>query len=145
MARLSYTTPSMHEELFAADEYIAACTSWTSWGVTCNRAGSRDYDEHGGWNNNITHMKYDNGEGCGWSKNQVITVQENGAVSMTEVDTQGLGSLVCTLTDRNYNPTTYSADSLENGQTIYWTTSSGNRTWHHYGTIDATSQTTNHS
>lgn len=150
MTKLAYMTPVMSEEAFVADEYVAACTSWTNWGVTCERAGGDGYLES--YQPLISHMKYNGsnggakGEGCGWSKNQVISVQANGAVSMTEVNTEGQGDLPCTLTDSSWSAKSYNANDVQAGQTIYWTTSgSQGRTWHHYGTIDVTTQTTNHS
>lgn len=126
MTKLAYKTPVMNEEQFAADEYVAAC-----WTVACELPGTNEYYETQG----ITHMKYDNGEGCGHAVNQVIKEDANGKVSMVEVSTQGLGDLPCTMTDSNWNTVSYHSGEITDGMKVYWTTSaSGGRTWHHRGT-----------
>ena len=74
---------------------------------------------------------------CGLSGNQVIYDDNNDGTAdrMVEVGTDGLGTLNCTI----YTDSSYSApmdiSSVSTGQTIYWTTSAGNKTWHHVGTV----------
>ena len=60
------------------------------------------------------------------------------AVSMIEEGTDGLGNLPCTLyTDPSYlHERSYS--SVQPGEYIYWTTKSGDRTWHHQGYVKST-------
>ena len=54
---------------------------------------------------------------------------------MIETGTDGLNDLSCTIfTDNKYkNPRNVS--SVKSGETIYWTTSSGSKIWHHVGTV----------
>lgn len=127
--KLTYVTPQMHEEIFQANEYVAAC-----WYIGCAKAGSDDYYESG----DITHGAQASGTGCGHAQNQAIRVSDTGVVSMVEVQTDRLGDLPCTITDSKWNPITLNQSDVETGKTIYWTTTSGNRTWHHYGTVGGT-------
>lgn len=110
---------------------MAAC-----WGVGCNADAANAYEkEHNpvdvshSWNN------------CGTPSNQVIFDDNNDGTAdrMVETGTNGLGTLACTIyTDSSY-ATERSVSTVEVGQTIYWTTSaSGNRVWHHVGTVSAT-------
>lgn len=76
---------------------------------------------------------------CGLETNQHIYTNSNGvAISMIEEGTDGLGKLTCNLyTDPSYRyPKSYS--SVKPGNYIYWTTKSGNRTWHHQGYVKST-------
>lgn len=47
---------------------------------------------------------------------------------MIETGTDGLGDLPCTITNM-------SIGNVDIGDYIKWTTSAGNRTWHHQGTV----------
>lgn len=64
---------------------------------------------------------------------------------MVETGTDGLGTLECAIYT-GYNELTgeftgsISASEVYIGQEIYWTTSSGSRTWHHRGTVTATAE-----
>lgn len=141
MRKLVYETPVMTEDVFMADEYVAAC----GWTIACT------IGEQGGVNGaddpikaqGVTHNAYANETGCGWAESQIVSV-EDGTVSMLEYNkVNNSYNRDCTLTDANWNKKTYNANEIEEGQTIYWTTSaSGNRTWHHYGTVGNVS---NHS
>lgn len=132
MAKLTYVTPMMNEEIFAADEYVAAC-----WTVSCARADASDYNEgYGGtYNRSVTHNTYTDGTGCGHAKNQLITDNADGTVGMVEVQTSGLGDLPCTLTTSDWSASaTYLSSAITHGETVYWTTSAADgRVWHHYG------------
>lgn len=139
---MKWETPRVLVQSFEPNEYVASC-----WGVGCTVNGSDiipsyDYVQGGGKHGqggkveNNTHSL----EHCGFAGNQVI-YDDNGdgvADRMVEVGTDGLGTLACTLySDKNYsNP--MSVSSVKVGQTIYWTTESGARTWHHTGTVTAT-------
>ena len=62
-----------------------------------------------------------------------------------ETGTDGLGTLNCRIyTDYDRRTGSFtgaiSASEVSIGQQIYWTTSSGNRTWHHRGTVIATAE-----
>lgn len=74
---------------------------------------------------------------CGDSTNQKITTNAKGEpTAMTEIGTEGLGHLPCTIyTNGNYT-TTRSVSSVSTGEYIYWTTSSGGKVWHHQGRVE---------
>lgn len=126
----TWAFPLVCVQQFEANEYVAAC-----WGVGCSvsEANSieqslRNYDP-----NNLYH----GADHCGLSGNQVIYDDNNDGTAdrMVEVGTDGLGTLNCTIyTDSSYS-TPMSVSSVSTGQTIYWTTSAGNKTWHHVGTV----------
>ena len=132
-----YVTPRMTGETFASNEYISVC-----WGVSCitNRANSieENYYHRPLWPGGpeqagVTHRP----EFCGNSLNQHIEANSEGvATGMVETGTDGLGNLTCTLyTNDHYNQTGNFAD-VDIGDTIYWTTSAGNKTWHHVGLVE---------
>lgn len=62
-----------------------------------------------------------------------------------ETGTDGLGTLACTIYtgyeegSGQFTGLT-SASDVHIGQQIYWTTQSGNRIWHHRGTVTATAE-----
>lgn len=120
-----YVRPMMMGEKFLPNEYVAAC-----WGVGCDIKVANEYDKYA---SGVSHAN----DHCGSSGNQVIYDDNNDGIPdrMTEIGTDGLGNLNCTIyTDENYN-TTRSVSSVNSGETIYWTTSAGDRTWHHVGTV----------
>ena len=135
MTKKEYVTPIMTEEVFEADEYVAAC-----WGVAC-AYGVQGKDD--GMvdlvdvRSSVNHRKHSSGVGCGYETNQYIVVDDNGKVSMIETGTDNLGHLACTITDAGWNNTvTLSQSDLNSTSVIYWTTSAGNRTWHHMGYVN---------
>lgn len=133
-----YIRPTMQGEMFAANEYIAAC-----WGVSCSVDAANDVEK--GWMLNRRESNYENGQThdaahCGMQTNQwVIDDDGNGTVDrMIETGTDGLGDLTCTLyTGPDYRRVA-SFSGVTTGSYIYWTTSSGDRTWHHQGTVVGT-------
>ena len=133
-------TPMAMVEEFEANEYVAVC-----WGVACDVSWANDYEQkYGFWEDgNVSHAS----DHCGNSSNQVIYDRNNDGVgeAMVETGTDGLGTLTCTIyTDYNRYTGRFtgqtSASQVEVGDLIYWTTSSGNRTWHHRGTVTATAE-----
>ena len=131
--------PSIQVQEFMPNEYVAAC-----WAIACT------YGIQGGEaginNTNLpfwlhertdaTHTLRSDGTGCGHEDNQFITENANGSFSVMEINTQGLGNLNTRLTkNSNYSGLSSSIGDVDPGDTIYWTTSSGNRTWYHMGTI----------
>lgn len=129
--KLKYVTPQMREEVFQANEYVAAC-----WYIGCERAFDTDNVE---WEQQgVSHGSNNDGTGCGHQENQAIRVSDNGVVSLVEVRTSGLGDLQCTITDSSWNPTTLKQSDVKTGNMVYWTTSADNRIWHHYGKIEGT-------
>lgn len=134
-----WETPRVTIQEFEPNEYVAAC-----WAIACK------YGIQGGEaginNNNLpfwlheksdaTHTLRSDGTGCGHEDNQFITENANGSFSVMEINTQGLGDLNTRLTtNSNYRGLSSSISGVEPGDTIYWTTSSGNRTWYHMGTV----------
>ena len=122
-----YERPMAFEETFMTNEYVAAC-----WGVACSIDSANKVDkDHPTVNHTADH--------CGLDTNQHIYTNSKGvAVSMIEEGTDGLGNLTCNLyTDSTYR---YSKrySSVKPGNYIYWTTTSGNRTWHHQGYVKST-------
>lgn len=121
-----------------SNEYVAAC-----WGVACSVEAANAVERK--WMLNGSESNYENGQThssdhCGTLTNQwVIDDDNDGTVDrMIETGTNGLGNLTCTL----YTDATYGYETDFSGVTsdsyIYWTTSSGNRTWHHQGKVMGT-------
>ena len=152
-----WETPRISVEEFAPNDYVAAC-----WGVGCDATASNDwekthdspyaksYDWQGNPTEYYTWNEYNtlgsalsdshSSDHCGNSSNQVIYDDNNDGTAdrMVEVGTDGLGTLGCTIwTDINFN-VEMSIKDVSIGNTIYWTTQSGNRIWHHIGKVFAT-------
>lgn len=126
----TWEVPVILVQQFEANEYVAAC-----WGVGCNTAEANRIEKNLGiYQPGVLDHSSDH---CGLSGNQVIYDDNNDGTAdrMVEVGTDGLGTLNCTI----YTDSSYSApmdiSSVSTGQTIYWTTSAGNKTWHHVGTV----------
>lgn len=127
-----WETPRTVVQGFEPNEYVAAC-----WGVACFTDQANAYEiSHGNWDNGgISHRP----EHCGSSTNQAIhTDSNNNPTSMTEVGTDGLGNLPCTLYADPYYNNLLDISEVDPGETIYWTTTAGNRTWHHVGRVEET-------
>lgn len=126
----TWAFPLVCVQQFEANEYVAAC-----WGVGCNTAEANRIEKNLGiYQPGVLDHSSDH---CGLSGNQVIYDDNNDGTAdrMVEVGTDGLGTLNCTI----YTDSSYSApmdvSSVQTGQTIYWTTSAGSKTWHHVGTV----------
>ena len=134
-----YVTPRMTGETFAANEYIAACWAIAcDWGIRGGEQGTNNLDLpfwiHEG--SDAIHTLRGDGTGCGHANNQYITENADGSFSIMEINTQGLGNLNTRLTtNSDYWYLSSSITGVEPGDEIYWTTSSGNRTWYHSGTV----------
>lgn len=135
-----WETPEAMVEEFEANEYVAVC-----WGVACDVSWANEHEQkYGFWDGgNVSHAS----DHCGNSSNQVIYDHDNDGVgeAMVETGTDGLGTLSCSIyTGYNeYNGSFTNpilASEVHIGQEIYWTTSSGSRTWHHRGTVTATAE-----
>ena len=126
----TWEVPVILVQQFEANEYVAAC-----WGVGCNTAEANRIEKNLGiYQPGVLDHSSDH---CGLSGNQVIYDDNNDGTAdrMVEVGTDGLGTLNCTIyTDSSYS-TPMDVSSVSAGQTIYWTTSAGNKTWHHVGTV----------
>lgn len=126
-----YIKPTMEGEIFAANEYIASIC----WGVQCDITKANAYEN---WIENTDGIDH-TADHCGFSGNQVIKdYDENGiADAMIEVGTDGLGELTCKLYDNAWYWREKNIASVKVGDYIYWTTKSGDRTWHHQGKVTA--------
>ena len=140
MARKGWVTPKAMVEEFEANEYVAVC-----WGVACDWSWANDYEQqYGFWDGgNVSHAS----DHCGNSSNQVIHDYNNDKIGddMIETGTDGLGNLTCTIyTGYDWRTGRFtgqiSAADVKVGDLIYWTTSAGNRTWHHRGYVTATAE-----
>ena len=126
----TWAFPLVCVQQFEANEYVAAC-----WGVGCSVEEANRIERNLGiYQPGVLDHSSDH---CGLSGNQVIYDDNNDGTAdrMVEVGTDGLGTLNCTIyTDSSYS-TPMDVSSVSAGQTIYWTTSAGNKTWHHVGTV----------
>ena len=126
----TWAFPLVCVQQFEANEYVAAC-----WGVGCSVDEANRIERNLGiYQPGVLDHSSDH---CGLSGNQVIYDDNNDGTAdrMVEVGTDGLGTLNCTIyTDSSYS-TPMDVSSVQTGQTIYWTTSAGNKTWHHVGTV----------
>ena len=133
-----WVEPRVQVEEFMPNEYVAVC-----WGVACSTDDANVVEQ--GWMLDRWESNYENGQThqgdhCDTLTNQwVIDDNDDGTVDrMIETGTDGLGNLTCTLyTDDRYRNTA-SFSGVTTGSYIYWTTTSGNRTWHHQGTVIGT-------
>lgn len=126
--KTKWITPRTEIETFIPNEYIAAC-----WGVACNVDAANYYEQthyanrwETWWDRGCSHDK----DHCGQANNQIVYDDNNDgrADRMIETGTDGLGDLVCNITNTNIGNVTI-------GSYIHWTTTSGNRTWHHEGQV----------
>ena len=126
----TWAFPLVCVQQFEANEYVAAC-----WGVGCSVDEANRIEKNLGiYQPGVLDHSSDH---CGLSGNQVIYDDNNDGTAdrMVEVGTDGLGTLNCTIyTDSSYS-TQMGVSAVHTGQTIYWTTSAGNKTWHHVGTV----------
>ena len=126
----TWEVPVILVQQFEANEYVAAC-----WGVGCSVDEANQIERNLGiYQPGVLDHSSDH---CGLSGNQVIYDDNNDGTAdrMVEVGTDGLGTLNCTIyTDSSYS-TPMDVSSVSAGQSIYWTTSAGNKTWHHVGTV----------
>ena len=77
---------------------------------------------------------------CGQTSHQWLVDSDNNniAESMIEINTNGLDDLPCTIyKDSQYN-NIRNISTVHSGDYIYWTTTSGNRIWHHQGKVTDT-------
>lgn len=117
---------------FISSESVSVC-----WGIKCERAYGPDHKE-----NDITWHRQ---QFCGDITHQYIIEKDNNGKKtyyMTEVMTDDLGDLPCTVTNGAFD------DGITDGEYVEWETSSSKAktTWHHYGHVDLTDKSRpNHS
>jgi len=128
-----WTSPRILVQEFEANEYVAVC-----WGVGCSTDRANEYEISIGKYDSI-HLNH-NPANCGLINNQFLQdFDDDGRVDqMTEIGTAGLKKLKCTVyTDGTYT-TTKDISDVHPGDDIFWTTSAGDRVWHHQGKAEAT-------
>ena len=140
MMKKNWEMPKTVVQRFEPNEYVAACYS-----VVCNvenaNAVEKDWILERPWWQGGPISNYNAGQthsssACGAPGNYyVIDDNDDGKFdSMIEIS-RDLGRLNCEIfTDASYS-TGANWGSIASGQTIYWTTQSGDRTWHHQGLV----------
>ena len=129
-----WETPRVTIQEFEPNEYVAVC-----WGVSCNTRVANSV-ERNFYDNPVEFGVTHNDAYCGQRTHQWLVDSDNNnkAESMVEINTDGLGQLTCTVyTDGTYG-VQRNISTVASGQYIYWTTTSGNRTWHHQGKVTDT-------
>lgn len=129
-----WVEPRVQVEEFMPNEYVAVC-----WGVQCSIGRANKYEA------SISNSAQDHrSEYCGTTGHQWLTDENNDGTPerMSEINTDGLGTLACTIyIDGSYR-TPRDISTVEVDDYIYWTTSAGSgrdkRTWHHQGQVTAT-------
>lgn len=131
----TWLTPTAVEDKFIPNEAVSTC-----YAVACDYKDANTYERNRGiegiygiaydkvsgeWVGKVSHSK----DGCGTYSSQTLTVK-NGILTKIEEGTLN-GHLY---QDSNYT-TEVEGLSINDGTKIYWTTTSGNRTWHHQGKI----------
>lgn len=139
MMKKNWEMPKTVVQRFEPNEYVAACWAIAcTYGIEGGETGINNYNlpfwiREG---SDATHTLRSDGTGCGHEDNQFITENANGSFSVMEINTQGLGKLNTRLTtDPYYDDLSSSISNVDPGDTIYWTTTSGNRTWYHKGIV----------
>lgn len=137
MERKEWVTPRVMVEEFEANEYVAAC-----WQIACavGAKGGVDYPNPDPmpWNEGQTHSHNSDGKGCGWAHSQYIREVGDDTFTVTEY---GDNILDCDLTrNEDWSELRNTISNVEPGDRIYWTTSLGNRTWHHWGEVSTAEQ-----
>lgn len=129
-----WETPRVLVQEFEANEYVAAC-----YNIRCNVIDANEVERH--WMLWPGESNYANGQThaadrCGsYGSYYVIDDNDDGSFDRMIEISPDLGELSCTLyTDSSYQQQG-SWDSITSNSYIYWTTSSGNRTWHHQGAV----------
>ena len=129
--------PTATVEYFSTNEYLSTC-----WEIACVTDKANRY-ERSHRNKKQTH---DNAH-CGNPTNQFLQDTDgDGFIDrMTEVGTDGLGKLNCTVFQNDDYRRTKKLETIKPGDYVYWTTEAGTgknkRTWHHQGTASLISST----
>ena len=143
MEKKAWVQPLATVQQFVANEYVAAC-----WGVRCDvpekggaAKGSKTNIDDPFPANGVTHRDFY----CGDATHYQIRLDANNVpYEMYETQTDKLGDLKCDLyTDDTYT-TPKEIKTVKANEYLYWTTKSGNKTWHHHGQVTAAGNS-NHS
>ena len=131
MMKKMWSTPRTVVQSFEPNEYVAVC-----WGVKC-LTGQANQTEYCFYSDPVKAGVTHDDDYCGQTSHQWLVDSDNNNVaeSMTEINTNGLGNLSCTVyTDDSYT-TPRDISTVRADDYIYWTTTSGNRTWHYQGRV----------
>lgn len=129
-----WETPRVTIQEFEPNEYVAAC-----YNIKCNVDAANRVEKR--WMLNFWESNYENGQThavdrCGsFGSYYVIDDNEDGSFDRMIEISPDLGELSCSLyTNDRYN-TPGNWNDIQSDSYIYWTTSSGDRTWHHQGSV----------
>lgn len=129
-----WETPRVTIQEFEPNEYVAVC-----WGVSCKTHDANSV-EWKFYDNPVKFGVTHDDAYCGQTSHQWLVDSDNNniAESMIEINTNGLDDLPCTIyKDSQYN-NIRNISTVHSGDYIYWTTTSGNRIWHHQGKVTDT-------
>ena len=136
-----WVKPRTEVQVFEANEYVAACYS-----VVCDVNAANDIEkgwmiQTGPWWDPGVISNYDAGQthsatACGALGNYYVKDNNgDGRFDSMIENSSDLGRLTCTIYTGDDYRTQASWSGIATGQTIYWTTVSGDRTWHHQGVV----------
>lgn len=133
----NWVMPQANVENFVANEYVAACSTWSVACAVPNGMPVRPDPI----NSSIAH----GADQCGDATHNELKVNGD-SVTMVEHSTQFKKDpdLTCSLYRDESHTTTLKASDLAEGITIYWVNSHDTRTWTHHGTVHSTGSS-NHS
>lgn len=134
MMKKMWSTPRTVVQSFEPNEYVAVC-----WGVKCS-TGQANQTEYRFYRNPVNAGVIHDDDYCGQTSHQWLVDSDNNNVaeSMTEINTNGLGNLPCTVYTNERYTAPRDISTVHAGDYIYWTTTSGDRTWHHQGWVSNT-------
>lgn len=129
-----WETPRVTIQEFEPNEYVAAC-----YNIKCNVDAANGVEKR--WMLNNWESNYENGQThaadrCGsFGSYYVIDDNEDGSFDRMIEISPDLGELSCSLYTNSSYKVLGNWNDIQSGSYIYWTTSSGNRTWHHQGRV----------
>ena len=125
-----WLTPTSIEDKFIPNEAASTCYALAYKYDDANKYESKHFHNY-----NVIHGE----NGCGSPKNQKLTVINGYLTKLVELSNgqqDHIPDTVCTLyTNKKYNRPVQGGLSVKEGTQVSWTTSSGNKTWHHQGKI----------
>ena len=126
----TWLTPTAVEDKFIPNEAVSTC-----YALACDYDDANTYENWYFGKYNVTHSE----GGCGNPENQKLTVEKGNLTKLEELrngQDDHIPDTVCTLyTNNRYNRPIKGGLAITLGTQVYWTTSSGDTTWHHRGKI----------
>ena len=130
----TYETPMACAEEFAPNEYVSAC-----YNIKCNVNAANNVEKRWmlkPWQSNYAAGQTHAADRCGaYGSYYVIDDNDDNVFDRMIEKSPDLGDLNCTLYTDATNKRVGSWNGIESGDYIYWTTTSGKRTWHHQGSV----------